>query len=259
MSLSIREFFGDDVVGLIDGFMDGLKRFFFSKEQLHKYWYVPVDNFQFASADFYQMIEKELTARKVPGLHISRVEFSEGGLLSAKREYLRLKRERLVFDICAAPFGTGYFFSFRLIELPLGVRFWHMLIFLFCLAVIYALLAKIAGMLAGILLFLALFGGGVWLLAHPEALGLKDVDATLLKIPVIGPLYELFFRKETYYREDTRLMYLTTVDGITAALVEEVTAAKGVKIVKRFERQSAGRDLFQEKTSSRADSPAATK
>jgi YD repeat-containing protein len=38
----------------------------------------------------------------------------------------------------------------------------------------------------------------------------------------------MFFRKETYYREDTRLMYLSTVDFITKALVDEVTAAKGV-------------------------------
>ena len=56
-------------------------KFFSPKEEVIGHWYVPVDNFQFVTADFYQMIEKELTVRKVPGLEISRVEFSEGGML----------------------------------------------------------------------------------------------------------------------------------------------------------------------------------
>ena len=43
-----------------------------------------------SGAEFYQMIEKELANRKVPGLDISRIDLSEGGLLSAKRDFLRL-------------------------------------------------------------------------------------------------------------------------------------------------------------------------
>src|SRR5688572_16224054 len=108
---------------------EALAKFFLPKEEVHQHWYSPVDNFQYATADFYQRIESELAARKVPGLEISRVEFSEGGPLSVKREYLRLKRERFVFDICAAPFGTSYFFSFRLVELPLGIKPLELFIF----------------------------------------------------------------------------------------------------------------------------------
>jgi hypothetical protein len=81
------------------------------------------------------------------------------------------------------------------------------------------------------------------------ALGLLDMDASLMKTPVIGPLYELLIRKETYYREDTRLMYLSTVNSITEAIVEEVTAAKGVKLVRRFDRKAFLGDLYQESVS----------
>jgi hypothetical protein len=235
-------------------FMESAKQFFSPKEQVLTHWYTPVDNFEFPTADFYSIVEKELTARKVPGLEISRVEFSEGGMLSAKRDYLRLKRERLVFDICAAPFGTGYFFSFRFVELPLGIKPIELLALFIALIVIFSLLATLTGLIAGVLLFLVLVIGGIWFLRNAVALGLKDMDAAFLKIPIIGPLYELLVRKETYYREDTRLMYLTTVNGITTSLVDQVTAAKGIKLVKRFDRHMKG-DLYEEKMISTVKAP----
>lgn len=89
------------------------------------------------------------------------MEFSEGGLLSVKRDYLRLMRERLVFDICAAAFGTGYFFSFRFIEFPPGVNLWHMLALGFCPGAGYAVRAKVSGTFVGIPLFPLFLGGGI--------------------------------------------------------------------------------------------------
>jgi hypothetical protein len=224
---------------------EAFKKFFSPKEEVHKHWYSSVDNFQFISSDFYQMIEKELQVRKVPGLEISRIELSEGGLLSDRREYLRLKRERLVFDICAAPFGTSYFFSFRSVELPLGIKPVELLVFLIGFVLVFNLLVRLFGTIYGILALLLILLGSIWVMRNALALGLKDLDARLLKTPVIGPLYEVFLRKETYYREDTRLMYLSTVNSITESLVEEVTAAKGIKLLKQFERKPAGGDLFQ--------------
>jgi len=44
------------------------------------------------------------------------VEFHEGGALSAKREYLRVLRREHIFDICAAPYGNGFFISWWLGE-----------------------------------------------------------------------------------------------------------------------------------------------
>ena len=80
------------------------------KADVLSHWYIPVPNFNASTVEFYTAVEKELNEQKVPGLEISRVDFSEGGLLSDKRTYLRMTRERLVFDICAAPFGTNYFY-----------------------------------------------------------------------------------------------------------------------------------------------------
>lgn len=224
------------------------KKFFSPKEEVHKHWYSSVDTFSCSSHDFYQAIERELQARKVPGLEVSRVNFSEGGLLSDQREYLRLKRERLVFDICAAPFGTSYFFSFRFVELPLGIKPLELLVFFVGAVLAFGLLAHFLGTIWGFLTFLAIIGSSIYMMRNALALGLKDLDASLLKTPVIGPIYEVCFRKETYYRQDTRLMYLSIVNSITEMLVEEVTAAKGIKLVKRFERKPTHGELYQEKT-----------
>src|ERR1051325_5587696 len=85
------------------------------------HWYTAVPKFTAATQDFYAAVENQLKEQQVPGLEISRVEFSEGGLLSDKRAYMRMTRERLVFDICAAPFGTNYFYSCRFAQLPVQV------------------------------------------------------------------------------------------------------------------------------------------
>jgi hypothetical protein len=91
------------------------------------HWIAFHDNFSFPPQEFFDTVEKELEARKIPGLEISRVDFSEGGLLSDRRIYLRLFRERLALYTCASPFGTGYFFSCRTVYVPALVRLWHII------------------------------------------------------------------------------------------------------------------------------------
>jgi hypothetical protein len=38
--------------------------------------------------------------------------------------------------------------------------------------------------------------------------------------------------EETYYRQDTRLMYRDTVNDVVKAKVEETTGAKGIKLIR---------------------------
>lgn len=187
--------------------------------------------------EFYQSIEKELKSRQVPGLEMSRIEFSEGGLLSDKREYLRMSRERLVFDICAAPFGTAYFFSCRFAEIPSMVRLWQLLVLLAVWGVFaffsLAACTRLFGALTIVVWpvgWIVLTAFAIYLLRNAVTMGLRDLDAFLINSP-FGPIYERWFRRETYYRQDTRLMYCDTVNAVVKGLVEEITAAKGVKLV----------------------------
>jgi hypothetical protein len=219
--------------------------FFKSKQaDVISHWYALVPGFNTSTKEFYEAVEKELKEREVPGLEISRVEFSEGGILSDKRVYLRMIRERLVFDVCAAPFGKAYFFSCRFAEIPAVIHLWQLLVlaaaFGICAFVSFIVCAKVFGGFAifvwpvGWIILIALL---VYVLRNAVAMRLQDLDTMLIRSPVFGPIYERWFRRETYYRHDTRLMYCDTVDGMIRTLVEEITAAKGVKLV-QFKRHS---------------------
>ena len=219
--------------------------FFKQKADVLDHWISFAQDFQLPSADFYDAIEKELDARKVPGLEKSRVEFAEGGLLSDKRVYLRMVRERLVFDVCAAPFGTRFFFSCRMAEIPAVIQLWQLAAVLLGFFIFAGLFLKILGFFWGSVAMTVAVVGTVYLLRNAVALGLQDLDATLIKSPVLGPIYERWFRKETYHRIDTRLMYLDTVSNVVKKLAEEVTGAKGVKLLRQYEQAPMLGELYR--------------
>src|SRR6185436_5960193 len=85
----------------------------------------------------------------------------------------------------------------------------------------------------------------IWMMRNAVGSAVKDLDATLLKIPVLGSFYERFIRRETPYREDTRLMYLQTVPVVVKEIVEAITASKGIKLLKQFEQRSALSEAYQ--------------
>ena len=55
----------------------------------------------------------------------------------------------------------------------------------------------------------------------------NGLDDLLLRLPVIGALYEAVFRAESYYRDDTRRMYVSVVDFLVREKVREFAAAAG--------------------------------
>ena len=74
------------------------------------HWHYSVENLSTSALDFYKEIERVLQAKQVD-VKTERVNWREGHIFSAKREYLRVTYEKYVFDICAAPFGKDYFWS----------------------------------------------------------------------------------------------------------------------------------------------------
>jgi len=69
-----------------------------------------------SSQSFFTAVEQAVEKQKLPDIKFSRVIFRQGGIFSDKREYLRVEHRDHIFDICAAPFGTGFFFSWWLSE-----------------------------------------------------------------------------------------------------------------------------------------------
>ena len=80
------------------------------------HWYQLIEGLQESSQQFYFLLEHAINERQIPNIDISRIDHREGGALSAKREYLRVRRKEYLFDVCAAPFGNGFFISWWLGE-----------------------------------------------------------------------------------------------------------------------------------------------
>jgi hypothetical protein len=199
------------------------------------HWIAFADGFSFQPQEFYTAFEKQLEIREVPGLDVDHIEFGEGGFLSDRRLYLRMVRERLAFDLCAAPFGSGYFFSCRSVEIPVVIRLWHLLaVFAFFFA-IFAFLSRPLGFIYSAIAVVALVAALVQVMRNTWNFGVAHVDRLLTHTTVIGPIYERWFRPETYYREDTRLMYLDLIPKLVKELAEETTAAKGVKLTRQYQ------------------------
>src|SRR4249919_1296994 len=75
------------------------------------HWFNTIENFQASPMQFYASVEEAIKRRQIPFSSTERVEWHEGGIFSAQREYLRITRNDHIFDICGAPYGTGFFVS----------------------------------------------------------------------------------------------------------------------------------------------------
>lgn len=203
-------------------------------KEVIEHWYSLVHGQNFSSRDFYDEVERAVADQRIPSLQSKRVDLSEGGVLSDKREYLRFNRERLYFDVCAAPVGVNYFFSFRFYALPPVVRWWEIAAVLAFLWFLFELSVRHVGLFLGPALLVAACALAAWTARNAIGLGLRDLDASLLRTPVVGPIYERFLRKDSYFRQDVRIAYGSIVSGIVKQEAERVTAAKGALLVREF-------------------------
>jgi hypothetical protein len=72
------------------------------------HWGCSFPFFQYSSNEFYELVKSIVSAHEFPGIKIERIEHKEKGLFSSKREYLRIRFEMLIYDICAMPFGKDF-------------------------------------------------------------------------------------------------------------------------------------------------------
>ena len=213
------------------------------------HWHQLFENFEASSLEFYGSLENAVKARSVPELHSARIEHKEGGLASAKREYLRMHRGKHAFDICAAPFGTGFFVSWWFTEPPLAFAILYTLGFLFGLMIAMDIVFGI-GFAIGLAMqgyaFGMLLGGSAALLGTPALLwiwgnairhGSLPGESTVLAMPLIGWVYQRIFAPTTYYSMDTALMFQDAVHHAVLEVVDCMTEGKGVRALTEAERK----------------------
>ena len=84
-------------------------------KNFHSRWNTLIDDFNFSSEEFYNLLKEELESNEIKGITTSYIFLKEGGTFSARRTYLRLNWKDYQYDICAAPFGKGFFISWWLL------------------------------------------------------------------------------------------------------------------------------------------------
>lgn len=209
------------------------------------HWIYSADGFSMAPREFYSAVEKKLSDYKIPSMEIKHREFAQGGLLSDQRLYLHLMRERFSIDACAAPFGSIYFFSCRTVYTPALVRLWHILAALAFLNLTGYLLVKPLGFSFAIIALVTLMFAIAGVLRNAGSSAFADMDAFLLKIPIVAAIYEDWFRVDTYYREDTRALYIKLLPDLIREAAEEVTGEKGFKLVRKRQSPPILEELFR--------------
>ncbi len=216
-----------------------------SPESVKSHWSKLVEGLQASPQEFYASVEEAVRSRQIPGAEISRVDWHEGGILTAKREYLRVMRGRAMFDICGAPFGNGFFFSWwHAVPIsPYGPLALAALIFLGLVGIPVAF--KSLGFVKGMLLVFVGVPFLFWLFVQFMKDQREGWDDPLVAMPVLGPIYESFFRPRTYYKIDTDLMFEAAVSAAVSDVVDQMTTAKGLRALTELERKPIMRDFFK--------------
>jgi len=216
-----------------------------SLENVISHWSKLIEGLQASPRDYYASLEEVLKRRRIPGLKTSRIDWNEGGVLSPKREYLRITGGRHSFEVCAAPFGTGFFFSSWLTKrAPIGV----FAVFLLLVAadvgiskLIFEVLAAtwsgpsqlplgLPNRVVGNVIIPALAGMiTLWLVGTLTRVGQSGLELAVLAIPIVGWVYERLFAPETYYRIDTMLMFQSAVHSATMEAIDALTTEQGVR------------------------------
>ena len=71
----------------------------------------------------------------------------------------------------------------------------------------------------------------------------SNLDLFMIGVPVIGIVYEKYFRKITYYRTDMMCMYRTAVQRAVKEVIDEITKAQGISPPSEFEHKPIMREL----------------
>ena len=210
------------------------------------HWHQLQDDFHTSALEFYKSVEEELARREVPSSRTERVLHREGGALTAQREYLRITRERLTFDLCTAPYGNGQFFSWWLAEkrspyagmIAVGGMFVLVLWFLFAVF-------KLGGPIWGFLVFLIVVALGFAVIKSMADGGSTALEDGVLSMPVVGFIYTQAFKPTTYYSLDTTIMYQESVRRAVSTVIAELRTAQGLRALSPEEERPQVRDLLR--------------
>jgi len=209
-----------------------------------------IENFNYSPKEFYILLAKALETRKVPGVSAGLVKLYESVQGSSKRLYMTVHRERFVYYVCAAPYGSGFFISSRLVDERRPAEWYHLLALVAGLAGSSLLLSRI--FFSSIIELLKSFGYDLislalitpfvpatfflfqfvflWSLMRCAAIpGYERLATEFERTPLIGRVFERFFRPDTYFRHDSEEMFKNAFENALNETIEAVTTPQGAR------------------------------
>lgn len=84
-------------------------------------WQTAQENVACSPLEFYEMVENSLTESELPSISFSQTTRNEGGWFSPRRIYLRIRYQKLYFDVSAFVVGSSLIISWWLHEDASGV------------------------------------------------------------------------------------------------------------------------------------------
>ena len=207
------------------------------------HWQTAYEGFSTPVQDFYAEVEKAVNNRQVPDITFSRVVYKEGGVASSGREYLRVSRGAQVFDVCAAPYGTGFFFSsWAALDFPAYLPNLYLVLILVSAFIFLgtgfsgaAATFSFTPLVAMGLLYLS-FLGGMGIAVHRKVMGVEEAAEAM---PFLGKVYSLLFNPGTYFSIDSESMFQSAIHGAVLEAVGTVTEEGGRRVVTIPERRVA--------------------
>lgn len=194
-------------------------------------WHQYIPAYQTSALDFYASVESGIQTLGLPDeIRTSRVVFKEAGIVSANREYLRVERRRVAFDLCAAPYGSGYFFSWWCHRLPAPHTFLALVAlllgFLFVGSIAAAVMKNSCSAIFVVPVLLLALAFLLGYAVNQEAFGDEEY---VMEIPIVGWLYERLFNPQTYFRHDTALMFQDAVRHVVKKAIDGTLSAQGLR------------------------------
>ena len=217
-----------------------------SLDDVISHWCTLIEGLQASPLEFYNSVEAALQRREVPETKNDRVDYNESGILTSKREYLHVTREKLTFDICGAPFGTGFFVSWWLSERKLKLHpVLKVAAILGMVIIVFWIIGQLGFWVGAALICFVVFGSlyGFGVMASNGELD----DDVICELPILGRLYTWLFRATTFYRIDTLLMFQKAVHNAVLEVIDDLTTTKGLRALGEPDRKPIMREFYQRK------------
>lgn len=186
------------------------------------------DSFSLPVTRFYSILEAMISMRAIPGAKVSRILLPEGGFLSAKREYLRVRRGAEVFDICAASVGEQFIVSHWLRRIPRHRAWIKWLVGFFLLLpfvqfVSESLNEKITGCCAMALVPFFFLGAMLWFFRLIPGVGLFfNVTRALF-----GWSWK-HLQLPTIFQSDAASLFRSTIPSVVEEALQAIRAGQGL-------------------------------